>query len=74
MLNWLSPYAYTLFLTHVFTFTFFTRGYLELFPMPRFFGVSGILYIAGMMLTAIAVSIFLKKAWDRIRARAVASA
>jgi succinoglycan biosynthesis protein ExoH len=73
-LDWLSPYSYTLFLTHVFTFTFFTRGYLELFPMPRFFEVSGILYIAGMMLAAIAVSVVLKKAWSGIRTKAGASA
>ncbi len=59
----MSPYAYTLFLTHVFSFTFFTRAYLHFFPAPEFFSVAGYLYIFTMLLTAVIVSIVLKSAW-----------
>lgn len=73
-LAWLSPFAYTLFLTHVFTFYFFTRGYLYFFPIPEFFSISGWLYIVTMLLTAVAVSMALKMAWSllMVRARALA--
>lgn len=59
-----SPFAYTLFLTHVFTFTFFTRAYQHFFPAPDFFRLSGSLYIVAMLLTAVAVSIALKMLWS----------
>lgn len=62
----MSPYAYTLFLTHVFSFTFFTRAYLHFFPAPEFFSVAGYLYIFTMLLTAVIVSIVLKSAWTRL--------
>jgi len=64
----LSPFAYTLFLTHVFSFTFFTRIYLHFFPVPGFFGLDGSLYIISMLLTAIIVSVVLKTAWVKVRA------
>ena len=66
LLNRLSPYAYTLFLTHLFSFTFFTGFYLGHFPTPVFFGFSGILYIALMLTTAVLVSIVLQTVWSRI--------
>ena len=66
VLAWLSPFAYTLFLTHVFTFTFFTRAYLRFFPMPEFFSIGGWIYILTMLLTAVAVSIVLKMVWSRL--------
>jgi len=62
----MSPYAYTLFLTHVFTFTFFTRAYLHFFPVPEFFSVAGYLYVFTMLLTAVIVSMVLKSAWTRL--------
>jgi peptidoglycan/LPS O-acetylase OafA/YrhL len=70
----LSPYAYTLFLTHVFSFTFFTRAYLHFFPVPEFFSLAGYLYIITMLLTAVIVSIVLKSAWLKlvVKARALA--
>jgi hypothetical protein len=73
LLDLWSPFAYALFLTHVFTFTFFTRAYLHIFPAPDFFRLSGSLYIVMMLLTAVAVSIALKMLWSRaslkVRAR-----
>jgi len=59
-----SPFAYSLFLTHVFVFTFFTRAYLHYFPAPDFFRLSGSLYIVVMVLTAVAISIALKMLWS----------
>jgi len=63
-----SPSAYTLFLTHVFTFTFFTRAYLHFFSAPEFFRMDGSLYLVMMLLTAVAVSIALKTLWFKVRA------
>jgi len=74
VLHWLSPYAYTLFLTHLFTFYFFTRGYRDYLPSPQFFEISGVLYILSMLLLAIAVSILLKSAWSWLLAKRRASA
>jgi peptidoglycan/LPS O-acetylase OafA/YrhL len=71
LLEWLSPYAYTLFLTHLFTFTFFSKIYLHYFPTPDFFRVNGILYIVMMLLMAVLVSIALKKLWSGISARSL---
>jgi succinoglycan biosynthesis protein ExoH len=65
-----SPFAYTLFLTHVFTFTFFTRVYLHFFPAPEFFRLSGSLYLVLMVLSAVAVSIALKTLWFSALSRA----
>jgi hypothetical protein len=66
VLERLSPFAYTLFLTHLFSFTFFQGGYLRFFPTPDFFGFSGVLFITLMLLTAVVVSIVLKTVWSRI--------
>jgi succinoglycan biosynthesis protein ExoH len=68
VLEWLSPYAYTLFLTHLFTFTFFQKIYLHYFPAPEFFGFSGVAYLVLLVSTAVAVSIVLKTLWSRLRA------
>jgi len=59
-----SPFAYTLFLTHVFAFTFFTKAYLHYFSAPDFFRLSGILYIVLMLVTAVTASIALKMLWS----------
>jgi len=64
MLDWLSPFSYTLFLTHLFSFTFFKRAYMELFSAPEFFSLSGIVYLVSMLAVAIVVSIILKTAWS----------
>lgn len=68
-LDWMSPYAYTLFLTHVFTFTFFTRAYLYFLPKPQFFGVSGTFYTVSMLAMAVIVAIALNKAWSWLLAK-----
>ena len=65
-LAWLSPFSYTLFLTHLFSFTFFKQAYMDLFSAPEFFKLSGILYLVAMLTTAILVSIVLKTAWSRL--------
>lgn len=65
-LAWLSPFSYTLFLTHLFSFTFFRQAYMDLFSAPEFFKLSGILYLVAMLTTAILVSIVLKTAWSRL--------
>jgi len=67
-LEWLSPFAYTLFLTHLFSFTFLKGFYLRHFPAPEFFGFSGVFYIILMIVTAVAVSIVLKTLWSRLAA------
>lgn len=58
-----SPYSYMLFLTHAFTFAFFTRAYLHFFPAPEFFSISGIVYLLTMLIAAVGVSIGLRNAW-----------
>jgi hypothetical protein len=73
-LEWLSPYAYTLFLTHVFTFTFFTRAYIYFFAKPEFFDLETSLFITSMLLTAVAVSVVLKTGWSWLLVRVRASA
>ena len=72
-LDWLSPYAYSLFLTHAFTFSFFTRAYLYFFSNPEFFGLQAGLYILSMLLTAVAVAVVLKTAWAWFLVRISAS-
>jgi peptidoglycan/LPS O-acetylase OafA/YrhL len=62
----MSPFAYTLFLTHLFSFTFFEEIYLRYFPTPDFFRLSGVLYLAMVLLMAVVVSIVLKTVWSRI--------
>lgn len=63
-LTWLSPFSYTLFLTHLFSFTFFNKAYLDLFSAPEFFRLSGVLYLVSILATAILVSIVLKAVWS----------
>ena len=74
LLDWLSPFAYTLFLTHLFIFTFFTRAWTGLFGAPEFFAVSGVLYIVMMLVSAVLAAIVLKSAWTAMVARVRAGA
>jgi len=62
----LSPFAYTLFLTHLFTFTFFMEFYLSKFETPDFFRFSGVFYIVLLLITAVVVSLVLKTVWTWI--------
>ncbi len=68
--SWLSPFAYTLFLTHLFAFTFFNRAYLHFLGSPEFYGLEGVLYLILILVTAIGVSIVLKTGWSWIAAMA----
>jgi len=74
LLDRLSPFAYTLFLTHLFTFTFFTKAWLRFMGEPVFFGLSGTIYIMMMLVVAVAAAIVLKTTWSGlitwVRARA----
>jgi succinoglycan biosynthesis protein ExoH len=63
---YLSPFSYILFLTHVFTFTFFNRIYFHYFPMPDFFRLNGSLYFISILLSAILMSIALHLFWFRL--------
>jgi len=63
---YLSPFSYTLFLTHVFTFIFFNRIYFHYFPMPEFFRLNGSLYFISILLSAILMSIVLHQIWFRL--------
>ena len=65
-LEFLSPYAYTLFLTHAISFTLFHRLYLRLFGAPEFFGVSGSLYLLGIFASAIVAAIAAREIWIRL--------
>lgn len=64
--SWLSPFAYTLFLTHMFAFTFFNRAYLHFLGSPEFYGLEGFLYLILILATAVGMSILLKTGWSRI--------
>lgn len=68
--SWLSPFAYTLFLTHLFAFTFFNRMYLQFLGAPEFYGFEGFLYLILILATAVGVAIALKTGWSRIAAMA----
>lgn len=74
LLEWLSPFAYTLFLTHLFTFTFFRKTWLYFFEPPVFFEISGVAYILLMLTAAVGVSIGLKTSWDGLKVRVLAQA
>jgi len=66
LLVYLSPFSYTLFLTHVITFTFFNRLYFHYFTAPEFFRTSGSLYVIFILLSAIWVSILLNLLWFKV--------
>jgi len=68
----LSPYSYTLFLTHAFTFTWFHQAFVKAFGWPQFFAPSGAVYVGGIFLCATLVAVGLRMAWMRL-ATAVSS-
>lgn len=69
-LNWLSPYSYSMFLTHAITFNFYHRAFIDWFGWPEFFRVSGMLYIVFLMIFAVAVAVLCRMAWQKIINRA----
>lgn len=64
-LTWLSPYSYTLFLTHLFFFTAVHRWFVGAFGRPDFFGLSGTLYIVFGFLAAVGGAVVLRTVWVR---------
>jgi hypothetical protein len=65
LLRYLSPYAYSMFLTHAFSFTFYHRLFLRYVGEPEFFGWSGSLYVVGIFAVAISLAVGLRMAWGR---------
>jgi hypothetical protein len=74
LLRYLSPYAFSLFLTHAFSFHFFHRLFLRAFGEPEFFGWSGSLYIVGIFALATVLAVGLRIAWGRLFIRVSSSA
>ena len=70
----LSPYAYSMFLTHAISFRLFHRAWTTLFGRPEFFGLSGVLYLLMIFVVATAAAIGLRVAWGRLVTRASSSA
>ena len=66
LLVYLSPFSYTLFLTHVFTFTFFNRMYFHYLGEPEFFKLSGSLFVIFILVSAILASIVLNLLWFKV--------
>ncbi len=66
LLVYLSPFSYTLFLTHVFTFTFFSRMYFHYLGEPEFFQLSGSLFVIFILVSAILASIVLNLLWFKV--------
>jgi succinoglycan biosynthesis protein ExoH len=69
LLRYLSPYAYSLFLTHAFSFHFYHRLFLRFFGGPEFFGWSGILYIVGIFAVATVLAVVMRIAWEWLFSR-----
>lgn len=59
----LSPYAYTLFLTHAFFFTWFDMAWQRYLGHPDFFGPGGLAYLLLIYLTAVVAAVLLRLAW-----------
>ena len=73
-LTWLSPYSYTLFLTHLFFFTAVHRWFVTTFGWPDFFAWSGTLYVVLGFLAAVSGAVVLRTVWVRWIRRAPARA
>lgn len=67
LLRGLSPYAYSMFLTHAFSFHYTHRLFLQFFGEPEFFGWSGCFYIVGIFVTATLLAIGLRIAWGALK-------
>lgn len=65
-LSQLSPYAYSMFLTHAISFQLFHRAWLTLFGRPEFFGLSGALYLLMIFVVATVAAVGLRIAWGRL--------
>jgi succinoglycan biosynthesis protein ExoH len=73
-LSWLSPYAYSMFLTHAVSFHLFHKAWLTWFGRPEFFGLSGVLYLLMIFVVATAAAVGLRAAWQSLLNRASSSA
>jgi succinoglycan biosynthesis protein ExoH len=62
----LSPYSYSMFLTHAISFQLFHRAWLALFDRPEFFALSGVLYLLMIFAVATAAAVALRLAWGRL--------
>lgn len=59
----LSPYSFSMFLTHAISIHFFNRAWLQLFGRPDFWGWSGIAYMVLVFVAATAAAVALRIAW-----------
>ncbi len=64
----LSPYAYSMFLTHLFSFFFFRKAWPAIFDKPEFFKLSGSLFIVLSIALATVLAVVLHKSWFTIYA------
>lgn len=62
----LSPYSYSMFLTHAISFELFHRAWLAVFGRPEFFALSGVLYLLMIFAVATAAAVALRIAWGRV--------
>jgi succinoglycan biosynthesis protein ExoH len=62
----LSPYAYSMFLTHAISFTLFRQAWLQWLGRPDFFGPSGIAYLVSVFVVATGVAVGLRLAWGKL--------
>ncbi|MBT8064885.1 MAG: acyltransferase [Gammaproteobacteria bacterium] len=70
----LSPFAYSMFLTHAISYTLFHQAWMTWLDPPVFFGASGVSYILAIFAVGIGAAVGLRLAWgaaiSRVSARA----
>ena len=59
----LSPYAYSMFLTHAISFWFFHQAWLKLAGPPQFFGADGVAYVVLIFVFGVSVAVGLRRLW-----------
>lgn len=65
----LSPFAYSMFLTHAISFEFFHRAWVAIFGSPQFFHPSGVAYLVSIFAVATAAAVGLRLGWGRLLTR-----
>ena len=63
LLRRLSPYAFSMFLTHAITFQWFHETWLYFLGQPEFFAASGITYIVLILAVATLVAVLARTGW-----------
>lgn len=68
-LRWLSPYSYSMFLTHAISFQLFHAGWVRWLGPPEFFGPGGVVYLLMIFAVATTAAIVLRVAWGGLVSR-----